>query len=72
MSFCRAARAIFLGVLALGAVFLLSVPFTAAHLALAVQLQVTRVFWFIDFVAAIGLAWWITSSPMKAARFTFG
>jgi hypothetical protein len=60
------ARAIFLGVLALGAVFLLSVPFTAAHLALAVQLQVTRVFWFIDFVAAIGLAWWITSSPMKA------
>jgi hypothetical protein len=51
------------GLGALVAVFLVSVPFTAAHVALAVRLQVTRVFWVLDFVATVYGAWWLTSSP---------
>lgn len=39
------------GVAALVAVFLVSVPLTAAHNAFAVQLQVTRVFWVLDLIA---------------------
>jgi hypothetical protein len=39
------------GVAALVAVFLLSVPLTAARNAFAVQFQVTRVFWLLDLIA---------------------
>jgi hypothetical protein len=49
------------GVLALVAIFLVSVPLTELRLALAVQLQVNRVFWLIDAVAAFYFAWWLTS-----------
>ena len=45
------------GVVTLFAVFLAMVPLTALHLALAVQLQVTRVFWVMDFIAIAYLAW---------------
>jgi hypothetical protein len=54
------------GLLALVVVFLLSVPFTALRIALAVELQVTRVFWILDIVAVAYLAWWLTRPP--AAR----
>jgi hypothetical protein len=43
----------------LTALFLASVPFTEARLALAVQMQVNRVFWLLDAVATFYLAWWI-------------
>lgn len=52
-------RATVFGMFGLLAVFLLSVPFSAAHIALAVQLQVNRVFWLMDFVATAYLAWWL-------------
>jgi hypothetical protein len=52
-------RALVAGVGALVAVFLISVPFSAAHLAIAVQMQVNRVFWVADFVATAYLAWWL-------------
>lgn len=45
------------GVIALLAVFLAMVPLTALRLAIAVQLQATRVFWVMDFVAIAYLAW---------------
>jgi hypothetical protein len=45
--------------IALTAVFLASVPFTEARIALAVQMQVNRVFWLLDAVATFYLAWWI-------------
>ena len=45
------------GVLTLFAVFLAALPLTALHVALAVQLQITRVFWVMDFVAVAYLAW---------------
>ena len=47
------------GLLALVAVFLISVPFTQARIALAVQLQVNRVFWLLDVVALMYVAWWV-------------
>ena len=45
------------GALALVAVFLLSWPFAAMRVALAVQLQVSRVFWMLDFLAAVYVVW---------------
>jgi hypothetical protein len=45
------------GVLALAALFLLSLPFVMMRLALAVQLQVSRVFWMLELMAAIYLVW---------------
>jgi hypothetical protein len=47
------------GLFALIAVFLLSVPLSAAGIALAVQLQVARTFWILDVVAAAYVAWWL-------------
>ncbi|MDA1307349.1 MAG: hypothetical protein O2917_08820, partial [Acidobacteria bacterium] len=46
--------------------FLVSVPLTAADLALAVQLQITRVFWVLDFIALVYVAWWLTRTPRWA------
>jgi hypothetical protein len=55
-------RALAVGVVALLLVFLISVPLTAMHIALAVQLQVTRVFWVMDFLATAYLVWWLSSA----------
>jgi hypothetical protein len=46
-------RALVWGTLALTAVFLLTLPLVAARYALPVQLQISRVFWPTDFVAAL-------------------
>jgi hypothetical protein len=43
--------------LALFAAFVCSYPFTESHVALAVQLQVSRVFWLLDFFLALIGAW---------------
>lgn len=51
------------GLLALVALFLVSVPFTEMRWALAVQLQVNRVFWVMDLVALLYIAWWLTERP---------
>jgi hypothetical protein len=42
--------------------FLISVPLSAARLALVVQMQVPRVFWLLDFVAAAYVAWWLADA----------
>lgn len=58
------------GLLALVAVFVVSVPLTELRLALAVQMQVTRVFWLLDAVAFFYLAWWlmdVLARPWPAA-----
>lgn len=54
------------GSLALTALFLVSVPLTAMKLALAVQMQITRVFWVMDFIAMGYVAWWLTRQPRVA------
>lgn len=50
----------------LTAAFAVSIPLTAMELALAVQLQITRVFWVLDFLAVAYIAWWLTRAPRVA------
>lgn len=61
------------GALALVGVFILVLPLNAAHVALAVQLQVSRLFWMLDFLAVIYLVWALAEGPVAAtgrARLT--
>jgi hypothetical protein len=58
------------GSVTLVALFLMVVPLTYIHLALAVQLQANRVFWVLDFVAAAYLAVWLADD--LAPRWTRG
>jgi hypothetical protein len=48
---------------ALVALFLASWPFMRAGIALALQLQTSRVFWMLDFLAAIYLGWLFAEAP---------
>jgi hypothetical protein len=48
---------------ALAAVFLVSWPLMLAGVALALQLQTSRVFWMLDFFAALYLAWLFAEAP---------
>jgi hypothetical protein len=57
------------GLLALVVLFLLSVPLTEARIALAVQLQVNRIFWLLDAVVACYVAWWLMDAI--ARRWSF-
>ena len=61
-------RGLMAGLVALVGVFVVSVPLTALKMALAVQLQVTRVFWLLDYVTAAYVAWWLTTSGLASAR----
>ena len=45
-------------------VFLLSAPFSYGAVALAVELQFNRVFWLIDLVGIVYLAWFLVESPL--------
>ncbi len=54
------------GLMALLVFFFASVPLTMGAVALAVQLQITRVFWILDFAALAGVAWWLTRSRRAA------
>jgi hypothetical protein len=56
------------GAVALAAVFVLWLPFDAAHVALAVQLQVSRLFWVLDFLAIVYLLWAIAEFRRSASR----
>jgi hypothetical protein len=49
--------AVVAGALALVAVFLVSLPFNAADVQLAIQLQPARIFWMLDFLASIYVVW---------------
>jgi hypothetical protein len=51
------------GTLALLAIFIGSLFLSESRVALAVQLQVSRVFWLMDFLVAGYIAWWLTSDP---------
>jgi hypothetical protein len=48
-----------MGLLALVAIFVTSLFPTERRVAFAVQLQGNRVFWLLDFVAVLGLSWWL-------------
>ncbi len=49
------------------AIFLISWPLMRAGFALALQLQTSRVFWVLDFMTAIYLAWLFTEAPRSIA-----
>jgi hypothetical protein len=55
------------GAFALVAIFLVTLPLVAAHVALAVQLQISRVFWMTDLLALLYVAWWIVDRPAAAS-----
>ena len=61
-------HAIALGALSLFGIFLLSLPFIAARVALAVQLQTSRVFWPIEFLATAYIVWVLAEAPWTARR----
>jgi hypothetical protein len=46
-----------MGLAALVAIFLATLPFVAARVALAVQFQVSRVFWMLDLTATVYAVW---------------
>ena len=50
--------------LALFAAFVASYPLTEAHVALSVQMQVSRVFWLLDFFIALLGAWFLADSVL--------
>ena len=57
--------ALIAGCIALAGIFVISVPFNLAEVALAVQLQVNRVFWLLDAVVSLYIAWWIASDVFR-------
>jgi hypothetical protein len=55
-----------IGSMALVVVFLCWLPFNHARVALAVQLQLARVFWLLDVFGTMYLVWWLCeSSPSR-------
>jgi hypothetical protein len=61
-------RGLMVGLLGLVVAFLISLPLTAMRMALAVQMQVTRVFWLLDFVMAASVAWWLADHVARTMR----
>jgi hypothetical protein len=67
-----AERAVMAAAAALVVVFAASVPLIAWRVALAVQLQVTRVFWLLDVIVAAYLAWWLMDDLVRSRRARIG
>src|SRR5438874_2881365 len=61
-----------LGAMALVVIFFLSLPFNAMRTAIAVQLQIPRIFWILDFLATVYLVWWIVEGAAWGARDSAG
>jgi hypothetical protein len=59
------------GAFALFLIFLVSLPFNAQRVALAVQLQIPRVFWMLDFLAtALFVSWLVQRARSRAVLVT--
>jgi hypothetical protein len=54
------------GALGLALLFFAWLPFSALHIAIAVQMQVTRVFWLMDFLGTVYLVWAVAEGPGPA------
>jgi hypothetical protein len=61
-------RGLVAGCLALVAIFLLTLPLVAAAIAVAVQLQVSRVFWMADLLATLYAVWWLGEAALPWLR----
>ena len=62
-----AERGLFAGAFGLLVVFVASLPFNAARLALVVQLQIPRIFWMLDFLATALVITWLTERARNRA-----
>ena len=62
-----AERGVFAGAMALLAIFVLTLPFVAAHVALAIQLQISRVFWPIELLTTVYIVWAVAEGPWLAS-----
>lgn len=62
----RAETGVAVGAAVLLAVFMASLPFIAARVALAVQLQTSRVLWQIEALAIVYLVWALCEAPWSA------
>ncbi len=56
------------GCLALLVIFAVSVPFNAARIALAVQLQIPRIFWMLDLMATLYAVWALAEGARPSLR----
>ena len=63
-----AERGVLAGCLLLVAGFLASLPLVERGVALAVQLQTSRVFWPVELLATLYGLWWLAEAPAAAAR----
>ncbi len=61
-------RGLVAGALCLCAIFLASLPFIAWRVAFAVQLQISRMFWMLDFAVTVYLVWLLVDSPFWEGR----
>lgn len=61
-----AERGVFWGAMALVAAFLASLPFVAARVAMAVQLQTSRVLWQVELLATVYLVWALVDRPLTS------
>ena len=59
-----------IGALVLVGIFLATLPLVARGIALAVQLQVSRLFWMLDVLGTIYLAWAVADGPRPWATST--
>jgi len=61
-------RALVWGATALVGVFVATLPFVAAGIALPVQFQISRVFWLVEFVAVIYVIAALADGPTRSVR----
>ncbi len=61
-------RALVWGATALVGVFVATLPFVAAGIALPVQFQISRVFWLVEFVAVIYVIGVLADGPQRSLR----
>jgi len=62
-----AERGLVAGALGLFLMFVASLPFNAARIAMVVQLQIPRIFWMLDFLATALLIAWLTQRARQRA-----
>jgi len=63
-------RAVVAGAVVLLAIFVLTLPFVGARVAIAIQLQISRVLWPIEFLATVYLVWAVAEGPWLPLRWT--
>jgi len=58
------------GAAVLLAIFVVTLPFVGARVAIAIQLQISRVLWPIEFLATVYLIWAVAEGPWLPSRWT--